>query len=647
VKRWIDVITPKIAGLQSVSGGPVILLQIENEYLYISRPGARPYMDWLRDRMLEYGVKIPLLSCNHLAVTSEGVIDTFTGNGGFVSALSHFREKFPGHPVFVSEFWDDPSFDVWGKERPPMPPGTLAYAAAGALAARAGYSLYMFHGGTNFGFWAGRTSWNDFSFCVTSYDRSAPVTEDGRPRASYYAMKTVNSLWSAFSDIILEGEHSLSRGERGTTACFKRDGVSFKISLNHENMTFHCESRGLDIDGDKLFNIKLETCPDGKTRLSPDKSYESLVPEIKKTYRAHVLTEGSRRLSTELLSFKKTGFPKAMEELGVFQGYGVYRARFHSERAGKTDIFIPNMDDRCRLTVNGGVCGVAGRGVSEKILKAPLKSGVNELDFFIDDLGHCNFGLRSGEAKGIRGDVYLKARELKLAVIDNRAAKYPDLAGAELGELYCQGWRGYEIPAPNMPCALRGLSFPAESGSGAMLFMSGMKGRCVITVNGYPVVSHHPPLNVSGYYEPPLDRFLRPGENIVSVYAPEDEMDTLCGGLRLVVYELGSRLAGEWFFAPVPDRPKEFSSFSAANEPAWHRCSFDRPEGGGTFFLSVTGLGKGQIYLNKKNIGRYWSIGPQYEYYLPSCWLKKKNELIIFDEEGKSPEKCEIVLKSL
>jgi len=72
--------------------------------------------------------------------------------------------------------------------------------------------------------------------------------------------------------------------------------------------------------------------------------------------------------------------------------------------------------------------------------------------------------------------------------------------------------------------------------------------------------------------------------------------------------------------------------------PAWFSASFKEFAGSEPLFLRLA-TGKGQIFLNGHNIGRYWGIGPQQHYYLPSCWLGAKNELVIFDETGLAPTK--------
>lgn len=70
---------------------------------------------------------------------------------------------------------------------------------------------------------------------------------------------------------------------------------------------------------------------------------------------------------------------------------------------------------------------------------------------------------------------------------------------------------------------------------------------------------------------------------------------------------------------------------SAIKVPGWYRGSFTLDKTGDTF-LDVSTWGKGMVWVNGYNIGRYWKIGPQQTLFMPGCWLKKgKNEIIVLD----------------
>ena len=76
-----------------------------------------------------------------------------------------------------------------------------------------------------------------------------------------------------------------------------------------------------------------------------------------------------------------------------------------------------------------------------------------------------------------------------------------------------------------------------------------------------------------------------------------------------------------------------------SNGPTWHRGSFTL-EKTGDANIDMEGYGRGMVWINGYNIGRYWKIGPQQTLYMPGCWLKKgKNEIIVLDLEGSSSTK--------
>ena len=82
---------------------------------------------------------------------------------------------------------------------------------------------------------------------------------------------------------------------------------------------------------------------------------------------------------------------------------------------------------------------------------------------------------------------------------------------------------------------------------------------------------------------------------------------------------------------------------TSSNKPGaafWRQSFAYDPEqhGTGPFKLALPGMGKGQIWLNGQNAGRYWQIGPQEFYKLPVSWLQAENELLLLDEQGCEPD---------
>jgi beta-galactosidase len=65
--------------------------------------------------------------------------------------------------------------------------------------------------------------------------------------------------------------------------------------------------------------------------------------------------------------------------------------------------------------------------------------------------------------------------------------------------------------------------------------------------------------------------------------------------------------------------------------PAFFRSTFTLSHTGDTF-LDFSHLGKGVIWINGRNLGRYWSVGPQQTLYVSGVWLKKGiNTIVVFD----------------
>lgn len=90
-----------------------------------------------------------------------------------------------------------------------------------------------------------------------------------------------------------------------------------------------------------------------------------------------------------------------------------------------------------------------------------------------------------------------------------------------------------------------------------------------------------------------------------------------------------------WQIYPVPLDDLSRLNFSSAStiETGFFRGSFELQSVGDTF-LDMRGWGKGYVWVNGKNLGRYWRIGPQLSLFVPAPWLKKgKNEVIVLDLE--------------
>ncbi len=198
VDAWFDELIPVVAAHQVTRGGNVIMVQVENEYG--SYGSDKDYLRHLADGLRARGVDVPLF-------TSDGPEDFMLGGGtlpgvlatvnfgsdpeGAFAALRRFR---PDEPLFCMEFWCG-WFDHWGDEHVTRDPADAADVLRRIVQAGASVNVYMAHGGSNWGGWAGANRADGHLGAlqpdVTSYDYDAPIDERGAPTEKFWLMRDV------------------------------------------------------------------------------------------------------------------------------------------------------------------------------------------------------------------------------------------------------------------------------------------------------------------------------------------------------------------------------------------------------------------------------------------------------------------------
>ncbi|RIX52500.1 beta-galactosidase [Paenibacillus nanensis] len=194
VDAYFDVLMPKLVPLLSSNGGPILAVQIENEYG--SYGNDKNYLTHLKNGMQERGVDV-------LLFTSDGPTDQMLQGGTLPDVLAtvnfgsrpeeefaKFREYRPEEPLFCMEYWNG-WFDHWLKPHHTRDGGDVADVLDRMLAAGASVNFYMFHGGTNFGFYNGANFQDKYEPTVTSYDYDAPLSECGDVTEKYMAVREV------------------------------------------------------------------------------------------------------------------------------------------------------------------------------------------------------------------------------------------------------------------------------------------------------------------------------------------------------------------------------------------------------------------------------------------------------------------------
>jgi len=120
-------------------------------------------------------------------------VECVTGCKEVVQRLKRLRLRQPAAPLMAIEFYNG-SFDAWGGEHNHLGPEETARRAMEILGCGSQLNYYMYHGGTNFGFWGSRLSESSASYETTSYDYDAPIAEGGGLTRKYYLTRLVNLL---------------------------------------------------------------------------------------------------------------------------------------------------------------------------------------------------------------------------------------------------------------------------------------------------------------------------------------------------------------------------------------------------------------------------------------------------------------------
>lgn len=203
VRNYLERVLAIVAPRQITRGGPVLLVQIENEY------GAygddKSYLRALVDITKGAGITVPLITVDQPqpGMLENGSIPGLVKTGSFgsrsIERLATLRAHQPSGPLMCSEFWDG-WFDSWGEHHHVTDVEQSAADLDALLASGASVNLYMFHGGTNFGFTNGANDKGVYKPIVTSYDYDAPLDEAGNPTAKYWAFRDVLGRYTTLPD---------------------------------------------------------------------------------------------------------------------------------------------------------------------------------------------------------------------------------------------------------------------------------------------------------------------------------------------------------------------------------------------------------------------------------------------------------------
>ena len=195
VERYIKALALQVKELQVNKGGPILMVQVENEYG--SYGNDRTYMKWLQKVWKENGIDVPfytadgatpfMLEAGSLPDAAIG-LDPATKESDFAEAT----KANPNVPSFCSELYPG-WLTHWGEKWQRPDTASLIKDVKWLMDNKKSFNFYVIHGGTNFGYWAGANAFSptEYQPDVTSYDYDAPINEIGQATPKYITLRNL------------------------------------------------------------------------------------------------------------------------------------------------------------------------------------------------------------------------------------------------------------------------------------------------------------------------------------------------------------------------------------------------------------------------------------------------------------------------
>jgi beta-galactosidase len=354
--RYLLRLGQELAPLEAAHGGPIIAVQIENEYGTFGKD--RAYMERIRESLVRagFGDSIFFTSDGARMLLNDalpGVLPTINFGAGnahwsysgrflaFLYLTSTMGQFHFNQPWMTGEYWAG-WYDAWGGGHAQTDAALQAKELAWMLAQGYSVNVYMFHGGTSFGFMNGAnfSDHGDGGYLplTTSYDYDAALDEAGRPTKKFYL----------FRDVI---RHRTGITPPPLPAALPMAGIA-------------------DVE-------LVESAP----------------------------------LWSNLPAPATVEHPRSMEAFGQEYGYILYRTELTGPVAGR--LVIDDLRDYAAVYLNGKLQGTLDRRLKQTQLSLTVPAGPVTLDILVENTGRINFGplLQEGQA-GITRSVSLGGREL-------------------------------------------------------------------------------------------------------------------------------------------------------------------------------------------------------------------------------------------
>ncbi|URL57169.1 beta-galactosidase [Luteibacter flocculans] len=346
---WFKRLGQELAPLMSTRGGPILMMQVENEYGYVGND--RDYMEAIRKQMIDAGFDVPLFMSNGPGPTwmsrgsLPGLVSVINFTGDAKKTERAFLRSAPmmhDMPKMAGEYWSG-WYDRWSEPHKTRSTEEVTSAVGWMLDRGISFNLYMIDGGTNFG-WMNGANNDDAKYLpvTTSYDYDSPIDEAGRLTPKYGALRKVIQAHLPKSEPLPEPPAS------SPTMAIPRFELHEAISL-------------------------LDALP------SLSKPQTSLVPH-------------------------------GMEAFGQNYGLILYRKRLDADTKGTLD--VSDVHDYATVLADGRPLGTLDRVKQEHAMPVDLPAG-STLDLLVENMGRINIGPgMEDDNKGITSAVQVDGMDI-------------------------------------------------------------------------------------------------------------------------------------------------------------------------------------------------------------------------------------------
>jgi beta-galactosidase len=350
--RYLTALADVVRPLQVTKGGPVLMLQIENEYG--SYGNDRDYLEWVHRRWRQLGITTafytgdgptaPMMEAGTLPGCAVGL-----DPGTKLKDWELARQLNPDVPIFCSEVY--PGWQThWGEPWARTSTADICRNVKFQMDHKKSFNLYMFAGGANFGFTAGANSDRvegaatgmsaNYMPTITSYDYDSPVAEDGHATAKFIGL---------------------------------RDLIASYLPA------------------------------DAKPPAIPNPPMRMAIPEI--------TLQRWTSLWDNMPSPKTVVQPATFERFGQYHGVMLYRTRLVGHKSGT--LFLRELHDYALVFLDGRYVGALDRRLGQNSIELPpCESKTPVLEILVEAMGHVNFGEFMIDRKGITDHVALNGMTL-------------------------------------------------------------------------------------------------------------------------------------------------------------------------------------------------------------------------------------------